>query len=139
MLASEPLLKIGRVANESSLSVKTIRYYEDRGLLAPVVTRSPAGYRLFKPEIFTRLHFIKRARALGLSLQEIGEILTVRDRGEVPCGIVRERLLIKHRSIREQIQALETLQLELQGILSGWNEISDRDSLDGTICPNIEQ
>lgn len=127
------------MATESGLSVKTIRYYEDRELLTPVVTRSPAGYRLFKPEIFTRLHFIKRARALGLSLQEIGEILSVRDRGEIPCGIVRERLLLKLRAIREQIEALEILQLELQGVLSGWKEIPDRDSLDCTICPNIEQ
>lgn len=127
------------MANESGLSVKTIRYYEDQGLLIPVVTRSPAGYRLFKPEIFTRLNFIRRARALGLSLQEIGEILAVRDRGEIPCGIVRERLLIKQQSIREQIQALETLQVELQGILSGWKESPAPDSLDCTICPNIEQ
>jgi MerR family copper efflux transcriptional regulator len=139
LLASEPLLKIGQVAIESNLSVKTIRYYEDRGLLASVVMRSPTGYRLFQPEVFTRLNFIKRARTLGLSLQEIGEILVVRDRGEIPCGIVQERLLLKLKSIREQIEALEILQSELQDILSGWQDVPDRSSLARTICPNLEE
>ena len=139
MLTSEQLLKIGQVSAESGLSVKTIRYYEDQGLLVPIVTRSPSGYRLFKPDIFTRLNFIKRARALGLGLQEIGEILAVRDRGDIPCGIVRDRLLLKLKTIREQIEALEILQSELQDILSGWQEIPDRNSLENSICPNLEQ
>ncbi|MEA5468856.1 heavy metal-responsive transcriptional regulator [Spirulina sp. 06S082] len=135
---SAQLLKIGQVATQSDFSVKTIRYYEEQGLLIPVVTRSPTGYRLFKPAIFNRLGFIKRAQSLGLSLNEIGEILILRDRGELPCGMVRKRLLLKQKTIHEQIEALEILQSELQDILSGWQEKPDRDSFDRTICPNIE-
>ncbi|MGK7927293.1 MAG: heavy metal-responsive transcriptional regulator [Spirulina sp.] len=129
---------MGGVAKESGLSVKTIRYYEDQGLLVPTVKRSPTGYRLFKPEVFSRLDFIKRARSLGLSLNEIGEILAVRDRGELPCGIVRERLLLKLKTIREQIEALELLQSELQVILSGWQDKPDDNQLNRTICPNLQ-
>ena len=135
---SAQLLKIGQVATQSGFSVKTIRYYEEQSLLIPVVTRSQTGYRLFKPAIFNRLGFIKRAQSLGLSLNEIGEILILRDRGELPCGMVRERLLLKQKTIHEQIAALKILQSELQDILSGWQEKPDRASFDRTICPNIE-
>lgn len=134
----ESSLKIGRVAEESGLSVKTIRYYEERGLLVPVVGRSRGGYRLFTPEIFPRLAFIKRAQSLGLSLNEIGEILTLRDRGEIPCGLVKERLLLKLQAINEQIAALEILKSELQDTLSGWQEKPDRDRLARSICPNLQ-
>jgi DNA-binding transcriptional MerR regulator len=83
---TEKLYKIGSVAAFSSLSVKTVRYYEEMGLLSPAVERSPAGYRLFGQAVFNRLAFIKRSQALGLSLQEIKDILQVRDRGELPCS-----------------------------------------------------
>jgi MerR family copper efflux transcriptional regulator len=72
--------KIGQVAHTSGLSVKTIRYYEELGLLDPVVNRTDSGYRIFHPRIYNRLAFIKRAQSLGLSLQEIGDILKVHDR-----------------------------------------------------------
>ena len=83
---AEKLYKIGSVAACSGLSVKTVRYYEEMGLLSPAVERSPAGYRLFIEAVFNRLAFIKRSQALGLSLEEIKDILQVRDRGELPCS-----------------------------------------------------
>lgn len=137
-LAASELLKIGQVARKSDLPVKTIRYYEDSGLLAPVVKRSHSGYRLFKPGIFNRLAFIKRSQALGLSLNEIREILEIRDRGELPCGTVKQHLLHKLQAIQEQIQSLEILQLEVQSILSGWQEHPSPDRIERTICPNIQ-
>ncbi|WP_254721727.1 MerR family transcriptional regulator [Kovacikia minuta] len=75
------LLKIGEVANITGLPVKTIRYYEEIGLLVPVVERSETGYRLFHDQILNRLAFIKRAQSLGLSLNEIKAILQVHDQG----------------------------------------------------------
>ena len=57
---AEKLYKIGSVAACSGLSVKTVRYYEEMGLLSPAVKRSPAGYRLFGETVFNRLAFIKR-------------------------------------------------------------------------------
>jgi MerR family transcriptional regulator, copper efflux regulator len=137
-LASGELLKIGQVARQSGLSVKTLRYYEDLGLLTPAVERSRSGYRLFRPQIFNRLAFIKRSQALGLSLSEIREILEIRDRGELPCGVVKQRLRQKLQTIREQIHALEILQLEVQSILSGWQEHPSPDRIERTICPNLQ-
>ncbi|MGD2183302.1 heavy metal-responsive transcriptional regulator [Lusitaniella coriacea] len=132
------ILKIGRVAKDSGLPVKTIRYYEELGLLAPSVRRSESGYRLFMPQVFARLAFIKRAQSLGLSLREIGDILAVHDRGELPCGTLKALLLQKLEALTEQIESLEILKLELQGILSCWQEQPPQEQIAQTICPNIQ-
>ncbi|MGJ3246801.1 MAG: heavy metal-responsive transcriptional regulator [Elainellaceae cyanobacterium] len=131
-------LKIGDIASESGLPVKTIRYYEEIGLLVPTVERSEAGYRLFDPAVLNRLAFIKRAQSLGLSLQEIHQILGIHDEGQLPCGEVKQHLEVKVESISAQIEALEMLRAELQGILSGWQEQPAPDRIAKTICPNLQ-
>lgn len=132
------LLKIGEVAASSGLPIKTIRYYEEIGLLVPTVERSQAGYRLFKDDVLNRLAFIKRAQALGLALTEIKTILTVHDEGELPCYEVKQHLQDKMAIVSQQIQALETLRAELNGILSGWQEHPPAHLIGQTICPNIQ-
>lgn len=132
------LLKIGQVAATSGLPIKTIRYYEEIGLLSPSVERSAAGYRLFGESVFNRLDFIKRAQSLGLSLNEIREILQIRDRGELPCHEVKHHLELKLQKINDRIQALETLKAELQQILLGWQEQPSPSRIAKTICPNIQ-
>ena len=136
--ATKQLLKIGEVAASSGLSVKTIRYYEEIGLLAPTVERSQAGYRLFNTEVLNRLAFVKRAQSLGLALSEIRTILTVHDGGELPCYEVKQHLEDKVAIVSQQIQALETLRAELNGILSGWQEHPPAHMIEQTICPNLQ-
>lgn len=133
------LLKIGEVAEISGLPVKTIRYYEEIGLLTPTVERSESQYRLFHPQVLNRLAFIKRSQSLGLNLKEILQILQVHDHGELPCGEVKQHLEAKVAEITQQIEALNTLRTELQGILSGWQEQPPADRIQQTICPNIQQ
>jgi DNA-binding transcriptional MerR regulator len=137
-VAAERFLKIGEVASSSGLSVKTIRYYEEIGLLAPAVARSHSGYRLFNPQTLVRLAFIKRAQALGLSLNEIKDILGVHDSGQLPCGEMKQHLQEKVRAISDQIAALENRRMELQALLSGWQEAPPSHLLRQTICPNIQ-
>lgn len=138
MITPETLLKIGEVSAKSGLSIKTIRYYEDLGLLAPLVTRTESGYRLFNDAIFNRLAFIKRSQSLGLSLQEIQEILAIHDNGILPCGVVKEHLLQKLDIVNHQIESLTLLKAELQGILSGWQDKPSKEQINRTICPNIQ-
>ncbi len=138
-IASESLLKIGEIAIQSGLPTKTIRYYEEIGLLVPNVERSASGYRLFHTSVLNRLAFIKRAQALGLSLQEIQTILGVHDRGELPCDEVKQHIHSKLIAIAQQITALETLKEELQGILCGWEEKPSSDRIAQTICPNLQK
>ncbi|WP_339384552.1 heavy metal-responsive transcriptional regulator [Oscillatoria sp. FACHB-1407] len=126
------------MATLSGLPIKTIRYYDDIGLLAPTVERSDSRYRLFEPTVLNRLSFVKRAQSLGLSLAEIQQILSVRDRGQLPCGEVRQHLEAKLEAIAEQIHALELLRSELQDILAGWQEQFSSDVTEQTICPNLQ-
>jgi DNA-binding transcriptional MerR regulator len=133
-----PGLKIGEVAHRTGLPVKTIRYYEDIGLLTPTVERSLAGYRLFSNRVLNRLAFIKRAQSLGLSLTEIKVILDIHDRGEVPCGEIKHHIEERLNTIDAQIRSLETLRSELQGLLSHWQESPSPDRIAHTICPNIQ-
>jgi MerR family transcriptional regulator, copper efflux regulator len=132
------LLKIGEISAASGLPVKTIRYYEEIGLLTPMVERSESGYRLFRSPVLNRLAFIKRAQALGLSLNEVQQILMVHDDGQLPCGEVKQHLEAKVAEINQQMEALETLRTELQGILSGWQDQPPDDRIAQTICPNIQ-
>ncbi len=134
----EKSLKIGEVSATSGLPVKTIRYYEEIGLLEPTVERADSGYRIFDSTVLNRLAFIKRSQSLGLTLTEIKEILQVHDRGELPCGEVRHHLEAKVAAIDEQIRSLETLRSELKGILKGWQEQPPEDQIAQTICPNIQ-
>jgi MerR family transcriptional regulator, copper efflux regulator len=135
----DQVLKIGEASQKSGLSVKTIRYYDEIGLLSPMVKRSESGYRLFRPQVLQRLAFIRRAQALGLHLSEVQQILAVHDRGELPCGEVRQHLEAKVAEVRQQIEGLETLRVELEGILSGWQDQPAGTRLAQTICPNLQR
>ena len=117
--------------------MKTIRYYEEIGLLTPTVERSESGYRLFNPSVLTRLSFVKRAQSLGLSLSEIREILEIRDRGQLPCGEVKHRLQVKVEAINQQIAALEVLRGELEALLAQWHQPTSTQAAH-TICPNLQ-
>ncbi len=136
MLVQEQPKLIGSVAKESGVPIKTIRYYEELGLLK-AVGRTEGGYRLFNSDIFARLNFIKRAQSLGLSLAEIKEFLDVHDGGDLPCDRVKNKLEDKLSEIERQIQQLQLLKLELKGLLSGWDSIPE--THEEIICPIIER
>ena len=85
---------ISEVARRSDVPAKTLRYYEEIGLLRP--ERTPSGYREYDERVFDRLAFIRSAQALGLSLAEIRGIVTLRDNGEAPCAHVTQ--LLEERS-----------------------------------------
>ena len=72
----ERLLKVGEVARLTGLSVKTLHHYEEEELAEPA-GRSEAGYRLYGEEEVARLRFIKRAKLLGLPLEEIKELVSL--------------------------------------------------------------
>ena len=66
-ITNDSRLKIGELARQTGLSIKTIRYYESRGLLEQT-PRTEGGYRLYGPEEVARLRFVQRAKLLGLTL-----------------------------------------------------------------------
>ena len=136
MLVKEAPKQIGLVAKESGVPIKTISYYEELGLLK-ASSRTEGGFRLFDSDVFVRLNFINRAQSLGLSLLEIKEFLDVHDQGELPCDRLEVKLKDKIVTIAQQIEQLQILKLELEGLLSGWETVPEIP--ENTICPIIER
>ncbi len=130
------LLLIGQVTDLTGIPIRTIRYYESLGLINSS-RRTEGGFRQFSLDVITRLAFIKRAQNLGLSLEEIGNILQVYDQGQTPCGDIKEKLEEKVLQIDQQIDQLLTLRSEIKGLLSGWKNMSDHH--EKTICPIIQK
>ena len=108
-------MTIKDVARSSGFSAATLRYYEEIGLL-PAPRRTPAGYRAYDDEVLARLSFISRAKQLGCTLDEIGELATAWEGGR--CGPVQDRLreVVRDKLERthEQLAELVTLSGELQ-------------------------
>jgi DNA-binding transcriptional MerR regulator len=102
----------GQLADEGKVNPETVRYYEQRGLLAKP-SRSAAGYRLFDAEAVRRLRFIKHAQALGFSLNEVKELLALRVRPGVSCADVCRRAEAKLASVDEKLRALRSMRSTL--------------------------
>ena len=81
-------LAIGPLAKRTGCNIETVRYYERVGLL-PAPVRSPGGYRLYGEQHLKRLTFIRRARALGFSIDEVRTLLKLADERKRPCAEVR--------------------------------------------------
>ncbi|MEO8742096.1 MAG: heavy metal-responsive transcriptional regulator [Lysobacteraceae bacterium] len=69
-------MQIGQLAARAHVSVDTVRYYERHGVL-PAPSRTASGYRAYAPDDVARLHFVRRAKALGFTLAEICELLSL--------------------------------------------------------------
>lgn len=84
-------MRIGELAARSNLTVKTIRFYEQAGVL-PEPDRQPSGYRDYDEAALSRLRFVKAAQAAGLILAEIRDVIAMRDTSGPPCDQVVELL-----------------------------------------------
>ena len=116
----KPLQKpflIGELAARTGVTRDTIRYYEAAGVLRDA-QRSGSGYRLYGPDDVERITFIGQAQALGLTLEEIAEILDIVDDGREPCAHVRQRLSLRLDETRERIRRLRALERRLVDTLS---------------------
>ncbi|MBM7087237.1 heavy metal-responsive transcriptional regulator [Streptomyces sp. S12] len=106
-------MRIGDLAARSGLTTKTIRFYEDSGLLPPP-PRTPGGYRDYPDHTVTRLAFIRDAQRAGLTLAEIRSVLALRDDGHAPCAhvtvLIDEHLADIDRRMTELAATREVLQ-----------------------------
>ena len=71
-------MKIGELARQAGVPIDTVRYYERHGLL-PEPTRGASGYRIYQPADVDRLRFVRRAKALGFTLVEVRDLLSLSD------------------------------------------------------------
>ncbi|WP_306396600.1 Cd(II)/Pb(II)-responsive transcriptional regulator [Telluria beijingensis] len=105
-------MRIGELAKLTGCQSETVRFYEQKGLLPPPI-RSQANYRMYDAGHAERLHFIRRCRALGMSLNEVEVLLGYQDQPERSCSGVNA--LVDHQlsEIDRQILELSKLRTEL--------------------------
>jgi MerR family transcriptional regulator, copper efflux regulator len=125
-------LSIGQLAQRSQVNVETVRYYERRGLI-PHPPRRKSGYRIFSPDAIERIRFIKHAQAVGFTLKEIAELLSLRVDPDTTCGDIKKRTETKIDEVQLKIQALQRMKkalIQLKAACRGRGPSSD--------CPILE-
>jgi DNA-binding transcriptional MerR regulator len=126
--------KIGEFARRLGLNAKTLRYYEELGLL-PVPQRTASGYRLYAAPDEERLRFVLGAKALGLSLSEIREIVEAWSEGSRPCAHVSRLLAQKVDELDHRIAELQRFRNELVA----YKERVDAQEVDDDVpCAHIQ-
>jgi MerR family copper efflux transcriptional regulator len=109
-------VRIGQLAAHTGVPVRTIRFYEETGLL-PAPQRTPSGYRSYNDDAIIRLRFVRSAQILGLSLAEIAEVLRIRDYQGPPCTYVAEVLHTHVAAVEARLTELTALRDELRARL----------------------
>jgi len=124
-------IAIGRLARHTGTNIETIRYYERMGLWA-APARSPGGYRLYATEHLKRLHFIRRARLLGFSIEEVRTLLRLADERRRPCAEVRVVAEVHLADVRTKIADLKAMERVLRETVARCAEGT------GSHCPLID-
>ena len=117
---TKPALRSGDLARLVGISPDTLRLYERKGLL-PCPPRSANGYRWYPPGVVDRLRLIRAALSIGFTLDELANILVMRDGEGVPCKHVRELAGAKLESLDRYIRQLAELRDQLRVILKQWD------------------
>ncbi len=129
-------MRISEVAARTGSTSKTIRYYEDRGLL-PVAERTPAGYRVYGDDAIDRLGFIRSAQMVGLTLAEIRGIIEIRDNGGPPCSHVMTLVRRRADEIDEQIRGLRAMKRTLNELVAKGSHLDPADCDGSSVCQII--
>ncbi len=131
------MLRIGELSARTGVPAKTIRYYEEIGLLPPP-QRADNGYRIYGEEDVERLRFVRSARALDFALDDIAEILAFRDRDEPPCGYVMELMRTRIAEIEARIRDLERLRDELTALYEVGQQLPEDAFMRECVCHLIQ-
>ena len=122
---------IGALSRDSGCNIETIRYYERIGIL-PKPPRSAGGHRVYGPTHLKRLSFVRRARQLGFTLDEVRGLLHLVDSGDYTCGEVRAITLAHLQEVQAKLADLE----RLRDVLSDMAAQCDGDQVPD--CPVID-
>ncbi len=115
MLKSTTTLSIGKLAKLTHTGAVTIRYYEKCGLIQGVL-RSHGGHRLYNDVMLARLHFIRNAKLVGFTLDEIGELLALQNNPGGSSAEVKQIVINKIQYLDEKITALQQIKKTLSAL-----------------------
>ena len=129
-------MRIGELAGRTGVPTKTIRYYEDIGVLGEP-DRAPNGYRDYPDEAVDRLAFVRDAQATGLTLTEIASILDLRSHGEATCHHVIELLERHLMALERHITTLRQTRQKLAALTERARSLDPADCFDPNRCQTI--
>ena len=125
------------LANQSDVSLYTVRHYTRIGLLKPI-RNLQNNYKVYQPDDATRLHFIQAAKSLGFSLTEIKDILSEAKHGNSPCPMVREIIERHIEENRRKIKEMQKLQKKMENALTDWKKMTNSMPNGDSVCHLIE-
>lgn len=126
-------MRIGELAARAGVTAKAIRHYERVGVLPPP-RRTDAGYRDYGEGALARLAFVRAAKAVGLTLGEIREVIAFRERGEAPCAHVLALIERRAAELSQRIAALERLRQELRELAERGRALDPADCAPDAVC-----
>jgi len=126
-------VRIGGLAKQTRVPVKTLRYYEEIGVLA-IAHRNAQGYREYPDDAVDQVRFIRASQAVGLSLKEIREIIAHRQAGVVPCQQVLTLLQQRAYDYQERIDELTQARTTLDQLIARAQGLAPQDCLPGEVC-----
>jgi DNA-binding transcriptional MerR regulator len=118
------MLTVNELAVQSGAPAHVVRYYTRIGLIEPFAQQDN-GYRLFRPDDVGRLRFIRLAKQLGFTLNEIRRITRQAAMGETPCPDVRNIIKLRIVENRQKIDAMLQLQVRMEDALKTWDKMPD--------------
>lgn len=122
----------GVFALRAGIGLETVRYYERIGLLEEPM-RTTSGYRVYGPEDLSRLMFIKRAKALGFSLDDIRELIALKVDKGCDCSDVARRAEHRLADVRQRLEGLERVRKGLEELIA-----SCRTNPVKEVCPILD-
>lgn len=120
MGVDERSLGAGELAKRAGVSTDTLRHYERKGVLARPL-RGANGYRQYSPSALERVQLVRRALAVGFTLDELAKVLRLRDQGGAPCGEVRALAAARLAEVETRLRDLRKLRDELRAVLKDWD------------------
>jgi Hg(II)-responsive transcriptional regulator len=125
-------MRTGELAAHAGVNVQTVRFYERRGIV-PKPARTANGYRVYSVEAVRLIRFIKRAQELGFTLDEVQELLRLRNNRRSSCAAVKSAGRIKMVAVEAKIANLKAIKRALAVLLASCDR-NDRDRA----CPILE-
>ena len=131
-------MQVKEIAIKAGVTADAVRYYTQFGLLKPT-RESSNKYRIYSRSDLIRLNFIRRARTLGFTLAEIGEILRASEKAQSPCPLVRKVITERIAANRKHMQQAMALQRRMEDAAKRWKSLPDAVPVGDSICDLIEQ